>query len=163
MKVQLRVWGGTPEQRKYARSMIRFATHRLMGDRLARKCTINVGINQNLFNKEGIYGDCINTDRDYRPREFSIRLDANMNNRSFLETLAHELVHAKQWAKDEMKELVGGVVRFNKQYYTSWETSYWDQPWEIEAHGRERGLFEMWVDSEKLGKKKWTQEKVWKK
>ena len=162
MKVQLRVWGGSSEQRKHARSMIRFAAHKLMGDRLARKCYIKVGISDHLFQRETIFGDCINEDTDHRPREFLIRLDSNMNMRSFLETLAHELVHVKQFAKDEMKDLGMGRTRFGKSYYDSSTVGYWDQPWEIEAHGRERGLFEMWVDSEKLGKEKWTHEKVWK-
>jgi hypothetical protein len=161
VKVQLRVWGGSPEQRKYARSMVRFAAHKLMGDRLARKCYIKVGIHKQLFIKEGIYGDCINEDTDHRPKEFLIRADGNMNMRSFLETIAHELVHVKQFAKDEMKDLGMGKTRFGKEYYDADKIGYWDQPWEIEAHGRERGLFEMWVDSEKLGKEKWTQEKVW--
>ena len=33
---------------------------------------------------------------------------------------------------------------------------YWDRPWEIEAHGREVGLFLQWVDKEGLQKKPWT-------
>lgn len=163
MKVQLRVWGGTPEQRKHVRSMVRFASHKLMGDRLARKCYIKVGLSHTLNQREGICGDCINDDRDHRPREFMIRLDSNLNERGLLETLAHELVHVKQYAKDEMKDLGNGNTRFAGKYYKNWDINYWDQPWEIEAHGRERGLFEQWVDSENLAKQKWTREKIWKK
>ena len=35
---------------------------------------------------------------------------------------------------------------------------YWDEPWEIEAHGRETGLFVRWAEKHKLGKRKWTQD-----
>ena len=38
------------------------------------------------------------------------------------------------------------------------DPDYWDQPWEIEAHGRECGLFVRWAEENKLGHKKWTKE-----
>jgi hypothetical protein len=37
------------------------------------------------------------------------------------------------------------------------KVSYWDLPWEIEAHGRELGLFVRWAEKEGLADKKWTQ------
>jgi len=36
------------------------------------------------------------------------------------------------------------------------KVSYWDLPWEIEAHGREVGLFVRYCEENKLGKYKWT-------
>jgi hypothetical protein len=56
--------------------------------------------------------------------------------------LAHEMVHVKQHAKGEAKD------KFKKdKYITVWfgekyddDTSYWDQPWEIEAYGLENSL-----------------------
>jgi hypothetical protein len=41
--------------------------------------------------------------------------------------------------------------------YNPEKTSYWDLPWEIEAHGRETGLFIRWAEKEHLGHLKWTQ------
>ena len=45
-----------------------------------------------------------------------------------MSTLAHELVHVKQFARGELTE--------NLQYWKGKdhsETEYWDQPWEKEA------------------------------
>jgi hypothetical protein len=36
------------------------------------------------------------------------------------------------------------------------EGDYWDRPHEIEAHGRETGLFIRWCEQEGLGHMKWT-------
>ena len=39
------------------------------------------------------------------------------------------------------------------------ETNYWDRPWEVEAHGKELGLFVRWAEHNLLGSQAWTQEK----
>ena len=57
-------------------------------------------------------------------------------------TLAHEMVHVKQWAKGEMYEYtVPDMVRFHKTKFNMADINYWDYPWEIEAFGRQLGLF----------------------
>jgi len=38
------------------------------------------------------------------------------------------------------------------------DPDYWDRPWEIEAHGREVGLFVRWAEKEDLAHKRWTQD-----
>ena len=56
--------------------------------------------------------------------------------------LAHEMVHVKQWAKDEMYEYMEPhMVRFKGEKIHLNEVDYWDYPWEIEAYGRQLGLF----------------------
>lgn len=157
--IKLRVWGGTAEQRSNVRSMVRFAASKLLTKRMAKTLYVKVSLIDELVMKEGCFGDCIWTDQEYRPKEFLIRIDSKMKMRPLLETVAHEMVHVKQYARDEMKELVGGVNRFNGQYFT-WDTEYWDQPWEIEAHGRERGLFEMWREDEGITDP-WTNENLY--
>ena len=37
------------------------------------------------------------------------------------------------------------------------EINYWDPSWEIEAHGREIGLFVRYCEANNLSKYKWTQ------
>ena len=77
-----------------------------------------------------------------------------MSMESMMQTLAHEMVHVKQWAKGEMQELVRqSKTRFNGTLFG--ETEYWDRPWEIEAHGRERGLFIRWFEQSQWKKCKW--------
>jgi hypothetical protein len=73
-----------------------------------------------------------------------------------IKVLAHEMVHVKQYAKNELgKDLAlarGGkglriVTRWQGKYWTpnTKEDEYWDAPWEIEAYGREVGLHHKWV------------------
>ena len=64
-----------------------------------------------------------------------------------LETVAHEMVHAKQFARGELYE----STRTNKH---RWQGKWlFKEPWvigilpgEIEAHGRECGLFIQWAE-----------------
>ena len=73
-----------------------------------------------------------------------------------MQTLAHEMVHAKQYIKGE---LVSGVGRKPSRWFGKpvKGDNYWDLPWEIEAHGREVGLFVRYCEDNDLGKYKWTQ------
>ena len=95
-------------------------------------------------------GYCCETDDN---RTFEIEVDKSQKLRAMLETVAHEMVHVKQYARRELhpsKEAwLGKTVNPKK-------LSYWDLPWEIEAHGREVGLFVRYCEQNKLGKYKWT-------
>lgn len=77
------------------------------------------------------------------PRTFTIRIDSNLSRKNQLLTLAHEMVHVKQFANGEMKDhrRKPDVVQWNKQSVNCEQTEYWDLPWEIEAYGREYGLY----------------------
>jgi len=61
--------------------------------------------------------------------------------------LGHELVHIKQYLNSEMFDYVAGGVRYKGSYfdhsYQISEELYYDSPWEIEAYGREWGLYKM--------------------
>jgi hypothetical protein len=77
-----------------------------------------------------------------RPREFSVYVSNEQSRNQFLKTLAHELVHVKQYAKQETVNYIRKpwVVKFCGTYIDTRQVSYWDYPWEIEAYGREIGL-----------------------
>lgn len=61
-------------------------------------------------------------------------------------TLAHEMVHVKQFAMGELEENMN--VWKGKRF--SGKTDYWDTPWEIEAHGREYGLWSRFAEKYKI-------------
>jgi hypothetical protein len=65
--------------------------------------------------------------------------------RSLVRDLFHELVHAKQYFKGELVELGGPYYKFKgKRYHNPKDGDlfgYYDQPYEIEAYGREKGLY----------------------
>jgi len=82
-------------------------------------------------------------DENFRmPRKFLVRINPKERRNSVLKILAHELVHVKQFARGELKDNGHPMyMKWNKEDVNSEKTDYWDLPWEIEAYGREYGMF----------------------
>jgi hypothetical protein len=140
----IRITGGTKNQKKYARSMVKFCIKTLM----PRMKTLDITIK--LTNPNGAMGYCLELDNN---RTFEIEADKKLRLRKLLETIAHEMVHVKQYARRELHPV---NETWCGKTYNPKKVSYWDLPWEIEAHGREAGLFVRWAEQENLGHLKWT-------
>ena len=70
--------------------------------------------------------------------------------KNMLVDLGHELVHVKQYLNNEIFDYRNGDVRhkgivFGSEYQDN-EELYYDSPWEIEAYGREWGLYRMFCN-----------------
>lgn len=105
---------------------------------------IKLTIQFEKFNSaDGDYGYCDWTDDNHCRREFLIGLDRGLSKKETLLALAHEMVHVKQYARGEMKDIWKPVrmVKWQGERYLHEEMDYWEQPWEIEAYGREKGLY----------------------
>ena len=139
------VIGGNQSQKKHVHKMVEFCVKTLMPK------MNNLDITVNLTTPKGAMGYCCETDDN---RTFEIEADKSQSLRNLLETVAHEMVHVKQYAR---RELTGDSTWQGKTYNPK-TTDYWDEPWEIEAHGRETGLFIRWAEHHKLASKSWTQE-----
>lgn len=129
------VYGGTRNQRKYAYSMAAY---------VCEKFNINptVDINFRLMSRDENFGYCC----ELEAGEYEVDIKRTLNMRTMLMTLAHEMVHVKQYELGELtQDSEEGM-------------DYWDKPSEIEAMGRETGLFVRWCEQEKLGHLKWTQD-----
>ena len=131
---------------KYNRKLIEAATwwyaEKVMSKRLMSGLKIDINLRKNLIDKEGCEGTATWEDENHRPKEFTIELDVTYSIRDALITLAHEMVHIKQWAKGEMYEyLKSGLIRFHKTKFDADNINYWDYPWEVEAFGKQLGLF----------------------
>lgn len=102
----------------------------------------------NLLLKHEMYADCTYEYADTYPRDFLIRIDNTLNPEMFIKTLAHEITHVKQWGKGEMKtyERNYKITRWHKDKIKHEEVLYYDMPWEIEAHGREFGLYAQFIE-----------------
>ena len=139
----LHINGSTKKVREDIELASWYYAEKLMGKRLMAGLEININLKKDLLTEEGHEGTAIWDDDGYRPKEFTINLDTTVNFRNLLINLAHEMVHVKQWAKDEMYEYMNtmGMVRFKGERIHLEETDYWDYPWEIEAYGRQLGLF----------------------
>jgi len=122
-------------------SVLKTATHfyayMLMSPQLIKHLSIRILVHDNLGNANGY---CSPEDCSSKLRSFEIDLQKMRTNR-MLKLLAHEMVHVKQFAKNELKERY-----FKDGYKTLWHgevcdiDSYWDQPWEIEAFTLEEEL-----------------------
>lgn len=130
-------------QKNLAFDAINFCIQKFM-PRLDHKLFIRVIGKENLLEKEGVYGDC-----DYEepirhnPRDFKIRVDNQIDAETFVSTIMHEMVHLKQYAKGEMKQIMTTrrlTYRWNGDRIDAQDLDYYDMPWEVEAHGRESGL-----------------------
>ncbi len=153
----INIRGGSRTQKKHVKSMVEFCVVKMM----PRMQNLEFNVNIRSFGKDDSYGYCIPNDNadERRPREFDIDLNKTVRLRRLLETVAHEMVHAKQFAREELYE---STVKGKHRWCGKWlnkHPDYWDQPWEIEAHGRECGLFVQWAQHHKLGHYKWTHDK----
>ena len=138
----LHIKGSNKPVRKLVEIAAWYYAEKLMGKRTIANLEIHINLKKNLRKNTDSDGTAMLVDISVWPKEFLIELDVGESIRNLLITLAHEMVHIKQWAKNEMYEYMKiGEVRFNKTKFNISEIDYWDYPWEIEAFGRQLGLF----------------------
>ena len=151
-KMILNIKGSNKDYRKLIESAAQYYAEKLVGKRLLKTIKITIDLKRGMLKKDDVEGTCIWDDwEDLRktPRDFTIELDSGVNIRNLLINLAHEMVHMKQWVKGDMYEYSNPhIVRFMKKKYDMSNTDYWDFPWEIEAYGRQLGLFIRWCEAE---------------
>ena len=92
------------------------------------------------------HGECIAYYDGATARLFDININNKLRHRTLLETLAHEFVHLKQYAKNEWYQYDRSdtMHRFRGEIFEldiEKADDYWLAPWEIEAYGSEYGLF----------------------
>lgn len=126
--------------RRHIKMAAEYYASKLMSRRMVESLHIKVVLKPNLDgNADGI---CSFEDHDDGVRYFEIEIDKKNSERQVLINLAHEMVHVKQFALGEMKDGVTSAHTYWQGIQISEEDNdYWDLPWEIEAHGREKGLF----------------------
>lgn len=147
--LELRAVGGTAEQRKMCRDLVRFSLPQLMKKALINKLSIRINIKDDYVAREGMYGVCDINDYESRgrPKRYTINVDGSMLTRPLLTTVAHELVHVKQYATGELSFNTRTGDSFWKDKLIDEDMNYWLHPWEIEAFGWERNLVELWIDN----------------
>lgn len=111
---------------------------------------IDIEFESRLDEKADGYCEVTGHNRRQKPREFLIQIHKNKSQRYMLMTLAHEMVHVKQYAMGELAENMNAW----KGRRVHSKTDYWDTPWEIEAHGREAGLYTRFCEKYNLRFKK---------
>lgn len=143
---------------------IMFFGETLMSKRMCNSLSIVVRFSETHKQDNLEDGNCTWEDDNHRPKEFTINLHSYKSLSKILTTLAHEMVHVKQFATSELRDLISNanLISWRGQKYDMRKISYWDYPWEIDAHGRELGLYVRFKDlmsKEKKDAKKITKTK----
>jgi len=155
MSNSIAVAGGTQRQRDLATQVAYFC----IGELMPRVRTLDIKINLTKMFDKGSFAECIALSDRQPGRAFEINMDhriykpfsknppfsAEKGYRMFVQALCHEMVHVMQWVKGLLKDRVypkrlGYRQLWKNKDYT--KTSYSKQPWERQAHGMERKLFE---------------------
>ena len=155
--MEIWVYKASTELKSYVVSAVEFAMAKFFDVKDLDKY-ISVDVD---FTDLDVEGHCI----DAGDGEFSIEIKKDLPMREKMIVLMHELVHMKQHIAGELE--FGGIIIGKdglKCKTTTWMgaefdeegTDYFDRPWEIEAFGRQLGLFIRWVESIDEGHhKKW--------
>jgi hypothetical protein len=150
--MQVTVKGGDHHIQRTLRQAAVFYAGCLMDPRMVRNLVLDIDIHCKYHSQ----GDCVDDEGTRNPRWFTINLRKQALP-EMLKTLAHEMVHVKQHALNEFRGSPAGLIpaRGQKKYAAMWrgqlwvpkgrEDPYFDSPWEIEAYGREVGLYHRYV------------------
>jgi hypothetical protein len=151
------------ELTKWLKIATEYFAKQLMKPYLCDELNIHIKIQKNTINFE-TKADCMWDDfsEPPNPRIFNIRLgkEQKKNYPYYFKSLAHEMVHVKQYAKNELDGIFGKNNThvwtgpdfkipseiypkkdiFSRFHLDKNENDYYFQPWEIEAYGLEVGL-----------------------
>ena len=133
-------------------AMTEFAMAKLVpSSRLRNNVSINIHLKHHDEGGEAMLSEDANK---YRPRDFKIIIDhhqAEIDNynrtrtdtewgHTILRTLAHELVHVKQYLICDLSWRDKGLLWKGEIFLPEYLTDHLETPYEIEAYGREKGL-----------------------
>ena len=129
-------------------SACKFYAKSLMSKAICNKLIIDIEIETELDDYN--LGECFPEDESKNPRYFTIKL-LRSDSDNMIKALAHEMVHVKQYAKNQLSYKFKGAKKLNPKLDFVWmgkfwkpkknEHIYWDSPWELEAYAKEPGLF----------------------
>ena len=158
---------------KHIDANLKTAMHAMCGYALSRlgistRLSNNISLNIHMRHSDHEGESSVHEDgNEKRPRDFVIILDHHQMDRDeygrkrtdtewghrILETLAHELVHVKQYVRGELTGgPVAGLYWKGTRFVVEDYRDYYELPYEVEARGKERGLLigflVKWTDME---------------
>lgn len=105
-----------------------------------------ININDHRIWGEGMDGACTTTSPPSMPREFEIELENRLDEKQYLITLFHELMHVDQRLRNRHQQ------RFMPKFTNKWlgeiisdDTPYDQQPWEVESFAMQEKLYEEYM------------------
>lgn len=144
-KIVLHGWPKKITKQELIQSGHFFADHLLK--RLSNNISVVIRLQNSFYAGTSCFGTCDYTDDDARPdrhREFEIEMDSDFGRPFMLRTLAHEMVHVKQYARGQLIEMSGPYQKWNGVMFSESKVPYKKLPWEAEALRLEKELYELW-------------------
>lgn len=131
----LHVSGSGSRKRKLAYQVAEFVKSQIFPR--TQGVMLEIQLISKLSEKEGVLGDCMDED----DREYTVRIDSSLDRETFIKTLCHELVHVKQYAKNELRQITFKTHKWHRKTLVG-DLEYHERPWEIEAFSMEDELAE---------------------
>lgn len=129
----------------FVQRAVEFYGQKLISKRLLDNLNLKVKFNEDL--DVFAFASIEDHNASGKARCFLIEIHPWIGGKEILKTLAHEMVHIKQFAYSETNE---SLSRWKGMRVNSDDMDYYDQPWEIEANGLESGLFDKFIVEECL-------------
>jgi hypothetical protein len=147
-KAKIKISGGDRLKRKLVKQAAKWMLGYTLGPRLASNIILKINITEKLKDSN-VYGSVIWEDDNHRPREYDMEICNYLKDRTLYRVLAHEIVHIRQYATGELKDLA------SKADYCKWKNelvqaegrgsgSYFNLPWEIEARQQQNVILGDW-------------------
>ena len=123
---RINVIGGTKERRDITEKVVWWYLKKA----LPRFYTLEINVElTNCYKKEKAMGYCVLGDHK---KEYEIEVDKNLRLFDFVTTLCHELIHLKQYVRNELVDLNCRHIKWKGKKFRAHD--YDNAPWEKEAN-----------------------------
>ena len=151
-KPHIRISGAMPiEMKQHFRDAVEYFANHLMAPQLVANLNIHLKYKHDL--EDETQGECEVLSESLTPRRFKITItplsDTRVHRVELFNTLAHEMVHVKQFACKQLKYMTRSAekTKWKGRYINQEKIKYEKLPWEKEAFRREEQLFLYYVAS----------------
>lgn len=137
--------------RGYNENLTKCETERvidLFGKHLLGKMYKHIDIDVEFLRLHGMWGRCGIIDiHKGKCRDFELEINSRLCKRNQIKTIAHELVHLKQFARGEFMDLGYNEYKWKGSIMRLPDSQYLKFPWEVEAYGMENKLYEIYKEN----------------
>ena len=146
--------------RKYIRDLLEEACKFFASSLLPKDVIKDLHVEIEMVHDESLGLCFVGDDEEYDPRMFYVQIGKLIGTYNKIKTLAHEMIHVKQHALNELSYLNDECtrVKWHDKIYEKEdikEIKYWDYPWELECFSKEEYLTLDFCKKKKHNKKSW--------
>ena len=124
--------------------MTQFLAENILGKRLAANVSLTIHFKK-LKKNHWAYCEAYMLDgRKYR--DFTLEVNKKLKRKKLIKTIAHELVHVKQYARNEFDHKSGIDYKWKGSIVSIEDKDYVKMPWEVEARSYEEPMYEKYIN-----------------